>query len=143
MANVKVLGATREAIVMSAGALDAEFESWWLRYPRKIGRLAARKAYEKARAQATAGELMAGVERYINHKPSYADWCHAQTFLHQGRWMDSYDTARPVANTDDYLASMGHWTAGCKRLHGGACQSANEHYERVEGRGLIPARREE
>lgn len=104
MANVKVLGATREAIVMSAGALDAEFESWWASYPRRVGKLAARKAYEKARRQATVGELAAGVERYVRHKPSYADYCHATTFLSQGRWMDSYDTPKPATSTLEDMA---------------------------------------
>ena len=69
-----------------------EFEAWWAQYPRKIGKLAAQREYEKARRLAEATELVEGVERYKQSKPDYADWCHPKTWLHQGRWMDEVPT---------------------------------------------------
>jgi hypothetical protein len=68
-----------------------DFDRFWQSYPRRVGKLAAVKAYQRARTVATAAEILAGVERYKHAKPAYADWCHATTFLSQGRWMDEYD----------------------------------------------------
>ena len=111
-----------------------EFETWWASFPRRVGKLAAQKEYVKARKLATAEELLEGVARYRQHKPKYADWCHPRTWLSQGRWADSYETtpAAPTQSVDDFLEQMGHWTAGCKRLHGGTCENANAHYAKVE-----------
>ena len=67
---------------------DPGFAVFWAIYPRKVGKLAAEKAYAKARQVASAEELLAGIERYIKNKPAYADWCHPRTWLVQGRWMD-------------------------------------------------------
>jgi hypothetical protein len=87
--------------------MAAEFDEWYAAYPRKVGRLAAQKAYEKARKTgATAQELRAGIGRYIEHKPSYADFCHPQTWLSQGRWLDSYDkpeVVQKVAQRMEYI----------------------------------------
>lgn len=66
------------------------FDAFWSAYPRKVGKLAAMKAYQRARTVATAEEILAGVALYLQHKPDYADWCHPTTFLTQGRWMDDY-----------------------------------------------------
>ena len=73
-----------------------DFDTFWSRFPRKIGKLAALKEYTRARTVATADEILAGVEQYRQHKPEYADWCHPKTFLSQGRWMDEYDDPTPV-----------------------------------------------
>jgi hypothetical protein len=73
-----------------------DFGAFWDRYPRKVGKLAAFKAYQKARSQASADEILAGVENYRAHLPSDAQFiCHPTTFLNQGRWMDSYETPTP------------------------------------------------
>ncbi len=69
------------------------FKAFWAVYPRRVGKLAAVKAYQKALTLATHEEIMAGVERYIKTKPAYADWCHPKTFLSQGRWMDEVDVS--------------------------------------------------
>ncbi len=71
---------------------DAEFEIWWQAYPRQIGKRAALEAYQRARDEVTAEELLGAVkaaaarwkadgtqERYITHP---ANW------LDQRRWED-------------------------------------------------------
>jgi hypothetical protein len=68
------------------------FEAFWILFPRRIGRLAAMKAYERALKLASADVILEGVERYKANKPEYADWCHPSTWLNQGRWMDEYET---------------------------------------------------
>lgn len=122
MANVKVLNATKQPMVMSAGALDAEFESFWAIYPRRIAKIAARKAYEKARALATSGDILAGVERYIRHKPSYCDFAHASSWLSAGRWADEYEAQSvPRHVRDAFVPDQAH-----RDLHERRAQEARQ-----------------
>jgi hypothetical protein len=70
---------------------DDEFDAWWLQYPRKVSRGAARKAYDKARgAGATADELLNGAMRYAaersNEDPKYTK--HGATWLNGECWRD-------------------------------------------------------
>ena len=68
---------------------EAEFEEWWKAYPKRVGRIAAKAAYTKARKGGVPSEvLLDGIAAYRRMKPSYADWCHPTTWLNQGRWMD-------------------------------------------------------
>ena len=71
----------------------SEFDQFWSAYPRKVARKAARQKFERARRLADMETIMAGLERYKRHKPDYADWCHAATWLHNERWEDEYETA--------------------------------------------------
>lgn len=67
----------------------ADFEVFWRAYPKRVGKLAAQKAYAKVRRGGIpADELLDGVAQYRRTKPDYADWCHPTTWLNQGRWMD-------------------------------------------------------
>lgn len=75
-------------------SVDAEFETFWRAFPRRTAKLAALKAYRKARQMASAEHILEGVAQYRRRKPSYADWCHPTTFLNQGRWMDEPDRGR-------------------------------------------------
>lgn len=113
-------------------SLESEFAAFWQAYPRRVAKLAALKAYEKARKLASAEAILAGVQRYKQAKPEYADWCHPTTFLNQGRWLDEYEEApRPrwqaPAATD--------WWEDCKRLHGGACEKRFAHELRMRQEG--------
>lgn len=67
-----------------------DFGVFWQRFPLKVGKLAAIKAYIKARRIATAEDILNGIDTYIANKPDYADWCQPTTFLNQGRWMDEH-----------------------------------------------------
>jgi hypothetical protein len=78
-----------------------DFDQFWALYPLKVGKLAAERAFTKARQSATAAQLLAGVEQYKAHKPAYADWCHPKTWLTQGRWMDDWGPSAAV-KADDY-----------------------------------------
>ncbi len=85
----------------------SDFETWWQEFPRKVGKLAAEREFSKARKRASLEDLIDGVARYRNHKPSYADWCHPVTWLRQGRWLDEDDTPA-VAATLDYVWPCPH-----------------------------------
>ena len=74
-------------------AFSNDFEEFWRAFPRRVGKLAARKEYEKVRRGGTSqAELLAGIAQYVRTKPAYADWCHPRTFLSQGRWLDEVPT---------------------------------------------------
>lgn len=69
-----------------------DFDAFWIAYPRKEAKLAAMKAYEKARRLASAEDILDGVERYKltmpeekQYRPLPASWLNA------GRWMDEPD----------------------------------------------------
>lgn len=68
-----------------------EFEQFWAKFPRRTAKLAAMRAFQKARKLASLNEILAGIETYIVNKPDYADFCHPATFLNSGRWMDEPD----------------------------------------------------
>jgi len=97
-----------------------EFDAWWAVYPLHVAKLAAKKAWPSARKQATFQQLVDGVQHYINGKPSYADWCHAATWLRAGRWLDEYDT--PVQAQPKV-----YWWDECTDLHGGTCENQWNH----------------
>lgn len=76
------------------GSFHDEFEDFWRNFPRKVGKFAAQKEYDKVRRNGTTqGELLNGIARYVKTKPDYADYCHARTWLSQGRWLDQVDEA--------------------------------------------------
>lgn len=87
------------------------FDEFWSAYPRKIGKKAARREYEKALKETDHETIMAGVESYKRNKPDYADWCHPRTWLNQGRWEDDYsDSTRTKTGLSHYLEShLGLW----------------------------------
>lgn len=78
-------------------AMEREWELWWSQFPEKVGKLAARKEYEKARKIATAQDLLDGVAKYRQHKPAWKAWCNPRTYLSQGRWLDEYGPVASVA----------------------------------------------
>jgi hypothetical protein len=76
---------------VSADAADAGFDEFWAVYPRKVAKLAAQKAYDKAiEAGASAAALIAGAKRYAIERegqdPRYSK--HPSTWLHAGCWQD-------------------------------------------------------
>lgn len=74
---------------MTATTFAADFEVFWRAYPRRVGKFAARKEYDKVRRGGISQEeLLDGIAQYVRTKPSYADFCHARTWLAQGRWLD-------------------------------------------------------
>jgi hypothetical protein len=72
---------------------ESTFEEFWTAYPRKVGKDAARKAFELAARRAPVREIMAGLARAtFSPDPQYQP--HPSTWLNQGRWKDN-ETASP------------------------------------------------
>jgi hypothetical protein len=77
-----------------AMAFAKDFEEFWKAFPRRVGKLDAQKAYERARRRGvTRQQILDGIASYIKGKPNYADFCHPATWLNKGRWDDEYDSA--------------------------------------------------
>ena len=72
-------------------SLEQEFAEAWNLYPRKVGKLAADKAYKKARRLASAEQILDGIRQYLGHLPEDLQFIpHFRTWLSQGRWEDDY-----------------------------------------------------
>lgn len=75
-----------------AAAAAAEFDRFWTLYPRKVGKEAARKAYDKARRNTDEAAVAAGllnatqVWRTTQTEPRFIP--HPATWLNEGRWAD-------------------------------------------------------
>lgn len=93
-----------------------DFETFWKSYPRKVGKLAAAKAYALVRKNgAGADEIIYGLEQYLFSLPSDARFIpHPRTWLAQGRWMDEPDSPKVTPRASD-------WFEECKRIHNGEC----------------------
>jgi hypothetical protein len=62
---------------------------FWKEYPIKVGKQAARRAWEKAIKTTPTAHIILGAKRYANdpnRHPSYT--AHASTWLNAGRWSD-------------------------------------------------------
>lgn len=111
---------------------EQDFEVFWKAYPRKVGKFAARKAFDKAmKYGVTLERLLEGVRDYIKNKPSYADFCHASTWLTQGRWMDEWDAPESCCSDPE------DWFTECQREHKGICGNRYAHMEAMK-HGLLP-----
>ena len=67
-----------------------DFDLFWINYPIKVGKQAAKKAWDKAIKVEAPDVIIAGVIRYAtdpNRHPSFT--AHAATWLNAHRWNDS------------------------------------------------------
>lgn len=97
-----------------------EFEEFWANYPRRVAKLAALKAFTKARRIATLEAIVAGVDRYVRSKPAWQAWAYPASWLNAGRWLDEDDAPRTKTTASD-------WWEECKQVHGGACGKRWDH----------------
>jgi hypothetical protein len=68
----------------------SEFDLFWDQYPIKVGKAAAKKAWDKAIKVEAADVIIQGAARYAadpNRHPSFT--AHASTWLNAHRWTDS------------------------------------------------------
>lgn len=67
---------------------SAAWEWFWAKYPHKIGKADAQKAFAKAAKKSVPwGDFCAGLERYVGKTDDRA-WCNPATWLNQERWTD-------------------------------------------------------
>jgi hypothetical protein len=70
-----------------SGNGGGHFEDFWIAYPNKVGKAAARKAFASALTRASIEEIADGLGRYCA-KTDDRPWCHPTTWLNQDRWLD-------------------------------------------------------
>lgn len=76
-------------------------EQFWAAYPNKIGKADALKALDtlhglSAKKKPKWQQIMVGLHKYVETKPTDRSWCNPGTFLRQHRWLD--EPAAPVHN---------------------------------------------
>ena len=81
---------------------DAEFEEFWALYPKKVGKIAAKKAFQKARKTTSLETLLTAVRvqkcgsRWSKDNGDFIP--NPATWLNQGRWEDE-DTPGKAQNS--------------------------------------------
>lgn len=76
---------------------DAAFEEFWKAYPRKVGKKAARRRWDKAVREVEAGVLLAALRSYpFDLRENKRFVPHPATWLNQGRWDDEVPFADEV-----------------------------------------------
>ena len=81
------------------------FETFWRAYPRRIGKGAARTEFTKAIVKTSLQAMLAALDAYVAHKPSWQDFAHPKTWLHQERWDDEWSPA-PARNSMDAAQNL-------------------------------------
>jgi hypothetical protein len=102
------------------------FDEFWAEYPRHVGKLAAQRAYEKARKHATPDAILAGLLAFKRCLPREERFIpHASTWLNGGRWMDELPGVRQRQAED--------WYSECARMHNNECGLSQwKHAQRVD-----------
>lgn len=88
----------------------SEFDEFWKVYPRKIGKEAARKAWEKAKGKPAVGDILVAIEQQKQSEQWKKDGGqfipHPATWLNQGRWADEPVESTGVHDPNGFLAGM-------------------------------------
>jgi hypothetical protein len=93
----------------------SSFEIWWQKYPKKVAKFDAAKAYGKVLKSglATTEILLEGATRYAAEKAGSDSQFikHPTTWLNGGCWMDESQTpSKPKQNrADSAIAGMRGW----------------------------------
>jgi len=118
----------------------ATFEDFWAHYPRKVGKVAARRVWDRLRVTPDTGDaLIAAVEDQARSaqwtKENGAFVPHPKTWLNQGRWMDELPAAVPQRG------QMPTYTPGwCE--HEPRCNSRDWHAVLIDREARQQAQRE-
>lgn len=101
---------------ISKKEIDAEFESLWKRYPRKMGKESAYKSYVKARQNGTTfDEVINGLENYLKEievkKTDKQYIKHGSTWFSQHCWQDEYVTVveEKPNEYDSFMSGLNKW----------------------------------
>lgn len=96
-------------------SIEAEFEQWWIVYPRKIAKGPARAAYKGARRIASAADLFCGAVTYAKHaEPPFV--CHPATWLRGERWCDEYPAETDERPMDEENVADRMLKAKCENM---------------------------
>ena len=101
---------------------DADFELFWASVPRKIGKGAARKAWQQAVKKTDPSAIISAMQEYAVSRQGedHKFTAHATTWLNQERWDDELQRRE---NTADWVQSVVREYEQ-ERMDGGADQNA-------------------
>jgi hypothetical protein len=87
-----------EESVASAKLRGSNFLDFWDTYPKRVGKIEAQRAWNKAiKAGVLPESILEGAKRYasdLTRDPQFT--AHPATWLNQGRWMDDPVVSSPV-----------------------------------------------
>lgn len=79
---------------------EADLESFWVEYPRKVDKGGARKAFKAACKKASAGTIILAARRFAEQEVSKRTEArfiaHPATWLNGERWLDEPEPAREI-----------------------------------------------
>ena len=84
------------------------FDEFWKVFPRRIAKLAARTAWDRAMRIATPEEVVEGAKNYARwlQEPGWRPHAkHPATWLNAGCWMDELDF-KPAFDVEGYKQQM-------------------------------------
>lgn len=87
---------------------DDAFEQFWAAYPRRVGKLAAKREWDRIRPDAELMEKMSKALEWQREQwddPQFIP--HPRTWLHQGRWDD--EPAEVVVKAPANLQGIHEW----------------------------------
>ena len=82
------------------------FDSFWLAYPRKVGKAQARKAWDRLKP---SDDIVRAIAENISLRLQHGEWSdtkfipHASTYLNNARWEDEIETTNTVAKKPNQL----------------------------------------
>lgn len=83
---------------------DAAFDQWWAVYPRKVGRLEAKREWDRIRPSAVLIDAMMHALAWQAEQDQWQESKfipHGRTYLHNARWEDEQPRG-PAAKPDGY-----------------------------------------
>jgi hypothetical protein len=86
-----------------------DFAAFWAAYPRRVGKDAARKAFDRRRSDVTLDAVLAALALQTASQQWQRDGGryvpHPATWLNQGRWQDEVDTSGSGLSSDEWEAA--------------------------------------
>lgn len=101
---------TNQSIEPIKQPIDRLFEDFWNLYPRKVGKGAARKSYEKALKKTTHDAIVISVMEHMDTDQWKRDngqyIPHPSTWLNQERWLDEVKSGMPIVSGHNPSATV-------------------------------------
>jgi hypothetical protein len=112
-------------------ASPATFDDWYSIYPRKKGKMSARKTWCRRGYDSIADKILEHTQASIEHEWSELKYIpYASTYLHQERYLDAVEIAvAPVPKDLDEMVSY----AAKRGVEAKAGEQAWEFRQRLEG----------
>lgn len=101
MTNVQMLFA-------ASSEAPQTFDTFWATFPRRVAKLDAKRAYDKALKLATATEIIAGAQRYAaaTSRTEMQFIKHPATWLRGGGWLDDIEA---ISGSAQPRRGLGHF----------------------------------